>query len=1084
MERTPSLHIILCTFQPDPQYFRAQIESIRQQSWQHFTCEVRDDGSSEARLQQIREILSADPRFYLSVNPQNLGVYHNFEAGLRAAPQSADFIAYCDQDDIWHPEKIALSLERLRLPQVVAVHGDLEVVNASAERLHASIFAYEKRNIEDLSAPQLIIRNAVTGCTLTFRRDLLEQLLPFPAQTTGIAFHHDLWTALIASLNGRIETVRSPLVKYRQHGGNLVGAAPMGQRSPATADFQSRSQRWLAHWNIREQIINTLLERAAAFPKPAAAEDVQRLRRWAAPHAASFSLIARTLALRGKFPPAYQSAKSMLFGKALKYRPRIFTALRAAKTAAKKVFSTLGLIGRIGIRFAVNPAFRRQLIASLERASGNTGAASAQTALDQVQPGSAAARSLESLVLIEKTYLAPIPFEMTAEKPAAVFLVPSARREDIFGGLATAFRLAAMLANAGHSVRIVSAGTPLSSAEKSATQDYFIQTAGLQKEAAARLSLYAVNSEPTPAHRQDVFFATAWWTATRLSETLREQSFLNRQFHYLIQDFEPGFFPWADEYALAESSYSLACIPIVNSRYLADFLEKETGLSVSPSHIIRPAIDFTTFHAPAASAMRKGGPHRIFVYGRPSTPRNLFAIAVAALRRFVASNALTGATLEVISAGEPHPDIDLGSGVLMRSAGKMSLEAYAATLRDCDIGLSLMLSPHPSYPPFEMAASGLSVVTNTFSAKTMAFSTNFIAAGAGPNQIADALRRALLRAPDIEGRLAGAQFDLSGQGSAIEEVARRIADDIAPLLAARPAAETPASAPSAARPAGGKPLAYTIPIPPPADLSGRKICLFSHFDPDNLLDPHVQNYIRALKNAGYETILISSTMALAEAALTAATELCLGVILRENRGYDFAGWALAFDLFPGLLDAERILVANDSVYGPMSSLQTIFEQMDARGHDFWGMTQSLEVQPHIQSYFLNFGRPAIRSRAFREFWSQVRPLADKNEVIANYELTLGYWLEQSGLKGGVYAPSSGPASTAGNPTLEGWRQLVSRHNFPFVKVQLLRDNPLGTDISGWQNVVTETGYDARLIEAHLRRVRPEAEALSLPSRAD
>jgi len=1080
MESRPSVHIILCTFQPDPDFFREQIASLRQQSWPHFTCDVRDDGSSSARLENIRAILAGDARFQLTENPHNLGVYHNFEAGLRAAPGSADFIAYCDQDDIWHPEKIAHSLEALRTPGVVAVHGDLEIINAAGASLHPSTFAFEKRNLEDLSAPQLIIRNAVTGCTLTFRRDLVASLLPFPPQPVGVAFHHDLWTALIASLNGEIATLHRPLVKYRQHGGNLVGAAPVAGAGGSPVSFQTRSQRWLAHWNVREGIISAVLDRAAALPLAAGREDVKTLRKWIKPSPVSFSLMRRALALKGRYPPAWQSAKSMVLGRAFKFRPRIFTALRGARSSAARVTRMLGLVARTGQRVAFDAAFRRQLMASLERASGNAAAASAQAALGQITPGSAAARSLESLVLIEKTYLAPLDFEMSAKVPSAVFIVPSARTQDIFGGLATAFRLAAMLANAGCPVRVVSAGTPLSAAEKDETYAYFKETAGLHAEAASRLSLHAINSEATPVHRNDVFFATAWWTATRLAETLQPRGFSNPKFHYLIQDYEPGFFPWADEYALAASSYRLSCTPIVNSRYLADFLAKEAGLAVSPEHIISPAIDFDSFHPPAAAKMRKGAPHKVFVYGRPSTPRNLFAIAVAGLRRFIASNGLTGETLEVISAGESHPDIDLGAGVMMRSAGKMSLRQYAHTLRDCDIGLSLMLSPHPSYPPFEMAASGLSVVTNLFSAKTMAFSSNFIVTEAGPNEIADGLRRALLRAPDTGARLAGARFDLSGQGRPIEEVAASLAASITPLLQAPAPAEAPAI-PSQALSTGSRPLAYTVPLAPPGDLSGRKICLFSHFDPEDELDPHVRNYIRSLKMSGYETILISSTMALGDAALAEARELCLGIVQRENRGYDFAGWALALDLFPGLLDAGRILLANDSVYGPMSPLDMLFSQMDARGHDFWGLTESLEIQPHIQSYFLSFGPAALRARAFRDFWSRVRPLADKNEVIQKYELTLGTWLEQAGLSRGVYVASKTAGLQGGNPTLDCWRQLVSRHRFPFVKVQLLRDNPLGNDISDWRETVARTGYDTGLIEAHLRRVRPDAEALVLKS---
>ena len=91
-------------------------------------------------------------------------------------------------------------------------------------------------------------------------------------------------------------------------------------------------------------------------------------------------------------------------------------------------------------------------------------------------------------------------------------------------------------------------------------------------------------------------------------------------------------------------------------------------------------------------------------------------------------------------------------------------------------------------------------------------------------------------------------------------------------------------------------------------------------------------------------------------------------------------------------------------------------------------------------------------------------------------------MEQAGLSRGVYVPAASGSLQGGNPTLDGWRQLVSRHRFPFVKVQLLRDNPNGNDISDWREIVAQAGYDTALIEAHLRRVRPDAAALTPASR--
>jgi O-antigen biosynthesis protein len=1072
MQDSQSFHVILCSFQPDPAYFQAQIDSLKSQTYPHFTCEIRDDGSSEQRLQDMREILGDDPRFSLILNPENLGVYRNFEAGLAATPDTADFIAYCDQDDIWAPQKLEQILQHFQTPDIMAVHSDLEIIDSGGATVHPSAFAFEGRYLDDLSASQLIIRNAVTGCTMAFRRSLVSRLLPFPEQSSTLLFHHDLWTAMVAAQDGRIETIRSPIVKYRQHGANIVGAESARPAPAPNAPFQIRAHRWLQHWNVRERLMQELLDRQDTSTRRLDPS----LRKWASPSPVSLDLITRTLRLSRGQSPAYRSAKTMILGKALKYRPRIFSLLRGLGAGILNLSNRLKQIATLGTRFLVNAQFRQQVILSLERLSGNPAASSAQDALSRLTPGSPAAAGLESLVMLEKTYLARIPFTPCAPNPCAHFLVPSARCEDIFGGLATAFKFAAILANAGVPVRITSLGTPLSVSDKAATHAYFLDTAGLNQAAADRVSLYAANSESAPSHPNDVFFATAWWTATRLAETIQTGPYTNRKFYYLIQDFEAGFFNWSDEYALAESTYRLDCQPIVNSRYLADFLARETGLKVSHEHIIRPEIAFEWFRPLATEKLPSGPRHKVFVYGRPSTPRNLFAVATVGLRRFISENNLDGESLDVISAGEPHPDIDLGAGVIMRSVGKMTLDAYARELRECDIGLSLMLSPHPSYPPFEMAAAGLTVVTNAFATKTMAFTPNLIAVQPSPDEVADGLRRALLRSSDTEARLAGTVFDLSEQGRNLADVA----SDIAGTLLSRFQDSAPAML-AAPQPMRSRPLEYSFPLKPAEDFTGKKVCLFSHYDPDNRIDPHVQNYIRTIKDAGFDVILVSSTLTLDEESMSVAGELCSGILLRENRGYDFSGWALALDLLPGLIDADQLLITNDSVYGPLTPLAPIFEAMDQSSCDFWGMTDSNEVQPHIQSYFLAFKRTALRSKSFIDFWSRVRPADTKNEVIANYELTLAPWLEQHGLRSSTYVPPNGAASSDGNRTLSDWKPLISRHHFPFLKVQLLRDNPLGSDLSEWEKIARAAGFDARLIKAHLARVKPESEALNTPS---
>ena len=110
---------------------------------------------------------------------------------------------------------------------------------------------------------------------------------------------------------------------------------------------------------------------------------------------------------------------------------------------------------------------------------------------------------------------------------------------------------------------------------------------------------------------------------------------------------------------------------------------------------------------------------QILVYGRPGTPRNAFELVVESLREFV--EACPESSLwEFLSAGEQHPPVPLSNGRYLVSVGKQSLEGYASLLAESYAGISLMASPHPSYPPLEMASFGVKVITNTFVGKDLA----------------------------------------------------------------------------------------------------------------------------------------------------------------------------------------------------------------------------------------------------------------------------------------------------------------------------------------------------------------------------
>ena len=261
---------------------------------------------------------------------------------------------------------------------------------------------------------------------------------------------------------------------------------------------------------------------------------------------------------------------------------------------------------------------------------------------------------------------------------------------------------------------------------------------------------------------------------------------------------------------------------------------------------------------------------------------------------------------------------------------------------------------------------------------------------------------------------------------------------------------------------------YSIHRPLTLELRGRTTCAFSHFDRDGLIDAHVVYHLAALKAAGVSVIFVSTATLLAASEIAKVYDLCAAIVQRENRGLDFGSWRTALLLYPQIMDSDLLILANDSVYGPMRDVRALLERMASGGSDFWAITESLQMQPHYQSYFLGFQRTALRSRALRRFFDDIALLDDKEAIIMRYEVAMRRQLDEAGLRGDVLIPAAATQSSAENPTLHRWRDLLVEGS-PYLKVQLLRENPHRQAIGDWPQVVRAHGLDPDLVQRHLDR---------------
>ena len=288
-----------------------------------------------------------------------------------------------------------------------------------------------------------------------------------------------------------------------------------------------------------------------------------------------------------------------------------------------------------------------------------------------------------------------------------------------FGGIRTALDLFEAIGAGAAERRIVAVGEragadgpfgPYLPVEAGTDPPGSLQFAGLDRHMA-----------PLAIRPTDVFVTTFWTTADLVGRIRAWQSanygWAPDRLASIIQDFEPGFYAWSAQWVAAQGTFGRAgeTVALFNTALLRDHFAS-SGIRFAREFTFEPRLLPELRAAMARPAVTRT--RSIVVYGRPGTPRNAFPAIIDGLRLWRAADP-NAPDWTVLSVGQRHPPFDLGGGATLRSVGKLDLDAYADLLRGSAIGVSLMISPHPSYPPLEMAHLGMLVLTNRFGAKDL-----------------------------------------------------------------------------------------------------------------------------------------------------------------------------------------------------------------------------------------------------------------------------------------------------------------------------------------------------------------------------
>lgn len=213
----PLISIAMATCNGE-KFIAAQIESIMSQTYTNIELIICDDLSQDNTIHFIREYASTYPQIKLYRNKKRLGFVKNFEQAISLCLGS--YIALCDQDDIWYPEKLTTYIQHMQKTEQkhpgspVMLHSDMRIIDNEDNLLHDSYFQFKHYKLNpDKDLGHIAGPCGVMGNTIMMNRSLTELILPF-ADCVAL---HDYWIALINELKGKRVTLDFPLSSYRIH---------------------------------------------------------------------------------------------------------------------------------------------------------------------------------------------------------------------------------------------------------------------------------------------------------------------------------------------------------------------------------------------------------------------------------------------------------------------------------------------------------------------------------------------------------------------------------------------------------------------------------------------------------------------------------------------------------------------------------------------------------------------------------------------------------------------------------------------------------------------------------------------------
>ncbi len=329
------------------------------------------------------------------------------------------------------------------------------------------------------------------------------------------------------------------------------------------------------------------------------------------------------------------------------------------------------------------------------------------------------------------------------------FVTDSIDANSLLGGVATALIVATKFANHyGYELRIITRTTSVNPID----YENIMRISGV--ESAKNISYYSDFDRDATGNkdfkldisRDDIFFATSWWSAEAIKKTT-----LRKRFFYIIQEVETYFYPHGGEHYLCSQVMKDENIDfIINSHFLNEYFENNEPNITDNGTYFEPAFPITQYKP---QLFEKKSKYNLFFYARPNNPRNLFSYGVRLLEKAISSGIINTNEWDIYCAGQQIPELRFSNGYAAKNMGQMSWQEYGNFLKDMDLAVSLMYTPHPSYPPFDVACSGGVVVSNKCANKEFFEQCkNVILSDLKEDRFMNSLEEGIILAKDMETR--------------------------------------------------------------------------------------------------------------------------------------------------------------------------------------------------------------------------------------------------------------------------------------------------------------------------------------------